>query len=62
MGTVKHHGWSKPGDDIPQPTSIIMGKNLRRPVAPDVSKPLAHDLRAFGQWIKENCCPEEDDR
>jgi hypothetical protein len=26
MGTVKHHGWSKPGDDIPQPTSIIMGK------------------------------------
>ena len=61
MGTVKHHGWSKPGDDIPQPTSIIMGKNLRRPVAPDVSRPFGHDLRDIGQWIKENY-PEEDDR
>jgi hypothetical protein len=31
MGTVTHHGWSKPGDEIPQPTGIIMGRNLRPP-------------------------------
>jgi hypothetical protein len=61
MGTVKHHGWSKPGVDIPQPTSIIMGKNLSRPVAPDVSRPFGHDLRDIGRWIKDNH-PEEDDR
>ena len=28
MGTVAHHGWSTSEDEIPQPTSIIMGKNL----------------------------------
>jgi hypothetical protein len=33
MGTVTHHGWSKPGDDIPQPVSIVMGRNLRPPQA-----------------------------
>jgi hypothetical protein len=31
MGTVKHHGWSKPGDEIPQPVGIVMGRNLRKP-------------------------------
>jgi hypothetical protein len=30
MGTVKHHGWSTSEDEIPQPTSIVMGKNLRQ--------------------------------
>jgi hypothetical protein len=29
MGTVTHHGWSTSEDEIAQPTSIIMGKNLR---------------------------------
>jgi hypothetical protein len=38
MGTVTHKGWYKPGDDIPQPTSIIMGRNLRTP-APEGPKP-----------------------
>jgi hypothetical protein len=33
MGTVTHHGWSKPGDDIPQPVGIVMGRNLRPPQA-----------------------------
>jgi hypothetical protein len=31
MGTVTHHGWLKPGDEIPQPTGIVMGRNLRKP-------------------------------
>ncbi len=29
MGTVTHHGWRTSSDEIPQPTSIVMGKNLR---------------------------------
>jgi hypothetical protein len=31
MGKLINEGWSKPGDEIPQPTSIIMGRNLRKP-------------------------------
>jgi hypothetical protein len=26
-----HHGWSTSEDEIPQPTSIITGQNLRKP-------------------------------
>jgi hypothetical protein len=37
MGTVTHHGWRKPSDEIPQPTSIIMGRNLRPP-QPELSE------------------------
>jgi hypothetical protein len=29
MGTVTHHGWSTSEDEIAQPTSIIMSKNLQ---------------------------------
>jgi len=29
MGKVTHHGWSRPDDEIPQPTSILLGRNLR---------------------------------
>jgi hypothetical protein len=38
MGTVTHLGWSTSEDDIPQPTSIIMGRNLRTP-APEAPQP-----------------------
>ena len=31
MGKVIHEGWSTSEDDIPQPTSIVMGRNLRPP-------------------------------
>jgi hypothetical protein len=31
MGTVTHRGWYTSEDEIPQPTSIIMGGNLRTP-------------------------------
>jgi hypothetical protein len=30
MGKLIIKGWSKPSDEIPQPTSIIMGANLRK--------------------------------
>jgi hypothetical protein len=31
MGNLTIKGWSKPGDEIPQPTGIVMGRNLRNP-------------------------------
>lgn len=30
MGKVIDRGWSKPSDEIAQPISIVMGKNLRQ--------------------------------
>jgi hypothetical protein len=30
MAKYIHEGWSKGGDDIPQPTGIVLGGNLRR--------------------------------
>jgi hypothetical protein len=30
MAKVIDHGWSKPSDQIAQPISIVMGKNLRK--------------------------------
>jgi hypothetical protein len=29
MGTVTHKGWYTSSDEIPQPTSILIGRNLR---------------------------------
>ncbi len=30
MGKVTHLGWSSSSDEIPEPTSILLGKNLRK--------------------------------
>ena len=30
MGKLINHGWSTSSDEIPQPISILMGRNLRR--------------------------------
>jgi hypothetical protein len=51
MGTVKHHGWSKPGDEIPQPVGIVMGRNLRKP-AP-VPPQDQRDLQEIEKAIKD---------
>ena len=29
MAKLIHKGWSKPGDEIPQPIGIVPGNNLR---------------------------------
>ena len=29
MGTFTNHGWSTSSDEIPQPTSILLGRKLR---------------------------------
>ena len=40
MGKFINHGWSKPGDDIPQPVSLVTGANLRKPVTtPSLARP-----------------------
>jgi hypothetical protein len=31
MAKLINKGWSKPGDDIPQPVGIVLGSNLRPP-------------------------------
>jgi hypothetical protein len=35
MGKVTHRGWLTSYDDIPQPTGIIMGRNLRSRATPE---------------------------
>jgi hypothetical protein len=30
MGKPINHGWSNSSDEIPQPTSILLGRNLRK--------------------------------
>ena len=30
MGKVTDHGWSTSSDEIPQPISILLGRNLRK--------------------------------
>jgi hypothetical protein len=30
MGKVTNHGWVNSSDEIPQPTSILLGRNLRK--------------------------------
>jgi hypothetical protein len=55
MGKVIHRGWSKPGDDIPQPTSIITGTNLRKTTpAPSVGRPFGWDRADIAKWIAEH--------
>jgi hypothetical protein len=38
MGKATDHGWSTSSDEIAQPTSIVMGRNLRQN-SPERSKP-----------------------
>ena len=30
MGKVTHHGWSTSSGELPQPTSILLRRNLRK--------------------------------
>jgi hypothetical protein len=37
MAKLIYKGWSKPGEEIPQPISVVLGNNLRqgsRPTSP----------------------------
>ena len=56
MGKVIHEGWSRPGDDIPQPTGIVMGRNLRKP------EPAATERERVLQSITEYFEDREDRR
>ena len=39
MAKLIHDGWSKPGDDIPQPVGIVLGGNLRQNTEPKIKQP-----------------------
>jgi hypothetical protein len=58
MGRVTHHGWSKPGDDIPQPVGIVMGRNLRPP-QPELSE-REKVLKSIAEYCAEQRRIEED--
>jgi len=38
MGKLINHGWSTSSDDIPQPISVIFGRNLRKNSEEDIAK------------------------
>ena len=38
MGKFINHGWSSSSDEIPQPISIVMGRNLRKNSEQDTAK------------------------
>ena len=55
MGKLIIEGWSKPGDEIPQPVGIVMGRNLRKPepVLSEAEKVLASIKQYIANEKKE---------
>jgi fido (protein-threonine AMPylation protein) len=42
-----HEGWSTSEDDIPQPTSIVLGRNLRKPKQLSEAEKLLKDIKQY---------------
>jgi hypothetical protein len=48
-------GWSKPGDEIPQPVGIVMGANLRKQPAPSASvSERERVLASIAKWMDDH--------
>jgi len=58
MGMVINLGWSKPGDEIPQPIGIVISANLRKRV-PSVNRPFGYDLREIRAGLEEEMPPDD---
>jgi hypothetical protein len=59
MGKLIIEGWSKPGAEIPQSTSIVTGANLRRrPAPPSPDRPFGIDLEELGRWDRPHLAIE----
>jgi hypothetical protein len=43
MAKLIFEGWSKPGDVIPQPISVVLGRNLRKNSEPSSPPPKEED-------------------
>jgi hypothetical protein len=54
MGMVINLGWSKPGDEIPQPIGIVISANLRKQVPP-----FGYDLREIRAGLEEEMPPDD---
>jgi hypothetical protein len=39
MGKVTHRGWYNSSDEIPEPTSVVLGRNLRGASEPVSKRP-----------------------
>lgn len=52
MGELIWKGWSTKAEDIPQPTSILLGANLRRPLdLQNLDKDPAQAAMEQSDWI-----------
>jgi hypothetical protein len=47
MGKFTYHGWPTSSDEIPQPTSIVMGRNLRKPRQPSEAEKVIRDIEQY---------------
>jgi hypothetical protein len=46
-------GWAKPGDEIPQPVSIVLGGNLRQNTEPKIKQPSPMQLEERERLVAE---------
>ena len=58
MGKLTIKGWSTSLDEIPQATSIIMGKNLRQNSKPAPASERERVLRSIVQFCQDQEKPE----
>jgi hypothetical protein len=47
MGKFTYHGLRTSSDEIPQPISVVMGRNLRKPRQPSEAEKLLKDLKQY---------------
>ena len=52
MAKLINKGWSKPGDEIPQPIGIVLGSNLRRNTEPPENKPVKQPSKTLSDEQK----------
>ena len=53
MAKLINKGWSKPGDDIPQPVGIVLGSNLRQNTEPKIKQPSPTQLEERERLVAE---------
>jgi hypothetical protein len=53
MGNLTIKGWYTSSDEIPQPTSIVTGKNLRKPEPPTERERVLQSIAQFCEDQKD---------
>jgi hypothetical protein len=47
MGNLTIKGWSTSSDEIPQPTGIVLGRNLRKPKQLSEAEKVLNDIKQY---------------